>query len=629
MPDLPLSLNFPIEFLKTILIPQKDWRPYPTAADRTAWDGLPGGLRQALIQIGEAALTRPWPHLPATLYLGFTRSGDRHLFEEPYFTRRGILAALVMAECLEGSGRFVDGIADAVWSICEESGWELPAHQDGLSDPSDPVVDLFAAETAALLAWTAYLVGPSLAGVSSKILPRLVHEVDTRVLSPSLIRDDFWWMGFSERKVNNWNPWINSNWLTAVLLLESDEERRTAAVAKILRSLDRFLASYPRDGGCDEGPSYWGRAGASLYDSLELLALATAGQLDIFHTPLVKEIGRYIYRAHIAGDYYLNFADAPAALSPDAALIFNFGKRIADPAMTSFGAWLARRNGLDGSKAVYDDDDSPSLGRVLPALLTLKELLQQPAEPALLRDVWLDEIQVMAARDRASSDQGFYLAAKGGHNDESHNHNDVGSFVVYTSGKPLLVDLGVETYTRKTFSSQRYEIWTMQSAYHNLPTINNKMQSPGASYKAQLVEYSSSEESACFSLDLAGAYPPEADLIYWRRSITLFRGKTVEIEDAYETKTAPASLYLSLITPCKAESSQAGTIRLMETPLSGALVSGTGTLHFEPGVFIFKIEEIEIEDAQLQRVWETRLSRVLLCVRQPAKTGRWAVRITM
>ncbi len=91
---------------------------------------------------------------------------------------------------------------------------------------------------------------------------------------------------------------------------------------------------------------------------------------------------------------------------------------------------------------------------------------------------------------KRGSARGLTVAAKGGHNDESHNHNDVGEFVVYCDGKPLLIDAGVETYSRKTFSPQRYEIWTMQSAYHNLPTIDGVQQAPGAAFAARDVTYS-------------------------------------------------------------------------------------------------------------------------------------------
>ena len=78
---------------------------------------------------------------------------------------------------------------------------------------------------------------------------RIRLEVNRRILTPCLARNDFWWMGLSGTEVNNWDPWICSNWLTSALLLEADGERRQAAVAKILKCLDVFLNSYQEDGG--------------------------------------------------------------------------------------------------------------------------------------------------------------------------------------------------------------------------------------------------------------------------------------------------------------------------------------------------------------------------------------------
>ena len=81
------------------------------------------------------------------------------------------------------------------------------------------------------------------------------------------------------------------------------------------------------DGGCDEGPGYWGRAGASLFDCLDLLHSAPGGALDALREPLVREIGRYICRAHIAGDWYTNFADAAARVDIAGDLVYRYGKR--------------------------------------------------------------------------------------------------------------------------------------------------------------------------------------------------------------------------------------------------------------------------------------------------------------
>src|SRR5690606_34539583 len=102
-------------------------------------------------------------------------------------------------------------------------------------DTTEPIVDLFAAETSALLAWLVYLLGDQLDTVSPMVLPRIEREIRSRILEPALARDDFQWMGFIDegRRVNNWNPWICSNWLASVLIMEQDEAQRVAAVTKI------------------------------------------------------------------------------------------------------------------------------------------------------------------------------------------------------------------------------------------------------------------------------------------------------------------------------------------------------------------------------------------------------------
>ena len=620
-----LHQRFGADLLATVLLSRADWRPYPVLQDREAWEELPGEVRAGLREGGERSLAAEWPALPATLFLEFARNGNRSRFQERYFTRRNALCDLALAECAEGQGRFLDGIADVVWSLCEESCWALPAHifrpQVGLGDTAAPYVDLFAAETAALLAWTNYLLGPALDDVSPLIRPRVAREIDYRLLTPCLERDDFWWMGLrGARAVNNWNPWINSNWLACALLIEEDSDRRRAAVAKSMRSLDVFIDDYPQDGGCDEGPSYWTRAGASLFDCLELLHSATAGAIDVFAEPQVKEIGRFIYRAHVANRWFINFADAPARLAPDGPLVFRYGRAIGDAEMMNFGAYLAdmtgtRRRGVD------------SLPRRLPAYFTLDAMRETSPAAPLPRDVWLPDTQVMVARARAESAAGLFLAAKGGHNAESHNHNDVGHFIVYADGKPVLIDVGVETYSRKTFSPERYDIWTMQSQYHNLPTVNGVMQRNGRDFAARDLHYAADEAGAEFALDIAGAYPPDAGILAWRRIFTFAREGRIAVEDRYRLAAPPRELTFTLLTPCAVSIDPLGSIILSEREWGEGLTSGRALIRFPADKLRADVEEIAITDPQLQGAWGDRLFRILLRCMTPAREGEIMLRI--
>jgi hypothetical protein len=621
--ELVLTARFPEGTIADLLLPRAAWHPYPTADDRDEWQALPRSVRDAYLRHGDEALASPWSLLPAASYLEYARVGNRSRYQDLYFSRRGMLGSLVLAECFENQGRFLDAIANGIWLICEESSWCIPAHVgvqragSGLPDTTEPIVDLFAAETSALLAWTDYLLSVRLDSVSPLIRPRLHREIQRRILTPCLERDDYWWMGFGERRVNNWNPWSN-------LIIEDDPGRRIAAVAKSMRSLDRFVGPYPRDGGCDEGPGYWGRAGASLLDCLELLHSASDGQIDVYDIPLIQEIGRFIYRVQIDGSYFVNFADASAIVHPPATVVSRYGQRIGDENLISLGAWLAEEQDLHHPSG----EGRGSLGRLLPTLFMLDEIAAAERRMPLPRDVWLWDIEVMAARDEGGSSDGLYVAAKGGHNAESHNHNDVGSFIIYVDGRPLLIDAGVETYSRKTFGPQRYEIWTMQSAYHSLlPTVDGTMQSPGREFAARDAEYRADDETAEFSLDIAGAYPEKAGLQTWRRTVRLQRGQRVEIVDRYELAAPAGEIVLSLLTPAAPHLAGPGRISLVASPLPGSRHSGVGSLTYDAATFSAHVEEQPVTDERLGQVWGEKLSRILFTAKNPPSQDTWTFQI--
>jgi len=602
--------------LATALIPAAQWHPYPTIQDRADWEAVPQEIRAGFIQEAQQYLGTTWERIPATVTLQYIRNGNRSNYDALNTRQREKLATLVFAEVFENQGRFLDQIADGIWAICEQTFWGSTAHLgmqragNGLPDVTEPIVELFSAETGALLAWTDYLLEDRLDKASPLLRKRIRAEVDRRLLTPALQRDDFWWMGFGERKnVNNWNPWINSNWLAAVLLLEADPRRRTASVYKIMRSLDNFINIYPDDGASDEGPGYWGRAGASLFDNLELLRSATNGTVDIYRAPLVRNMGLYIYRVYIKDQYFVPMGDASAKITPDAELVYQFGKRIADPVMQGFGALLAQRRG-----AYRPGSSSP--GRILPALFVAREIATAQASEPLLGSVWLADLQLMAARSIPNKAQGLYVAAWGGHNAQSHNHNDVGNFIVYGDGKPVLIDLGVETYSAKTFSSQRYDIWTMQSAYHNLPTINGIMQAAGREFHAKAVSFNETANRVTFSADIASAYPAAAAVERWQRRVTLDRkAPTVELEDRYELKQWKEPARLNLMTPLSVDTSQPGAVHL----------GGRYVLSFDAHELRATAEEIPISDEHLRSVWGERVERLVLTTQGTALRGGYRV----
>lgn len=615
--------------IESLIIARESWRPFPRAGE-TGWGRVPVLVREAHIKAAEAYLGKPWQPLPASVFLEYVRTGNRSNFQDLSFGRRQRLATLVLAEAMENKGRFLDEIVNGVWFISEESYWGVPAHlrlQEagfGLPDVDEPTVDLFAAETASLMAWTDYLVGERLDSISPLIRERIRSEVDRRILTPNLEREDFWWMGFSGGRVNNWNPWVNSNWLTAVLLLETDEARRNAAIYKIMRSLDLFIDSYPSDGGCDEGPGYWGRAAGSLFDTLELLHMATDGGIDIFDKRLIGEMGKYIYRSYIAGSYFINFADAGARINPHPALVYRYGKQVNDDTMTGFGAFLAHKSGYGKG---FISGSFGALNRQLPALFVVEELRNtEPVEP-LIQEFWLPDTQVMAVRDQEHSREGFYVAMKGGHNDESHNHNDIGNFILYHNGFPVIIDVGAAAYTAATFSSKRYSIWNMQSAYHNTPTINGVMQEAGREFRARRSEFDTKRRHATFQLEIDEAYPEAAKVKSWVRTLSTRREHDIEVRDRYELDTWLSPSKIHFMTPRSVDTSRRGVIVLESAGLEGLLAPVNVELHYDSERVDVEIEQIDLEDPKLTKGWGPVLYRISLVIKSTELQGEVVVRI--
>jgi hypothetical protein len=584
----------------------------PNYYDRTFWEGLPDDLKEQYIREAEPWLSYDWPVVKATDYLEIIRSGERR--QSAYAAPKSVLLALVMGELMEGQGRFIDQIINGVWYYSEQTWWGWSAHlpePKGLPDIDHPSIDLGVGEIANILSWTWHLFHKEFNAVHPLISKRLKDEIMKKAINPYYERDDFWWMGLDgSRTVNNWNPWTNHNMLTSILIMEDNQEKKIKGVQKVLRSLDVFINQYPADGGCDEGPSYWGRAGASLYQNLDLLKLATGGAFNVYDQQLIKNMGTYIYKAYIDYPYFINFADADATTGSRPQIIYSYGKDIQDPIMQKFGAFLAKKQdwGVEIPGGKIDEQ--------IMQLLLLDEIQNAPAENALISDFWLPDTEVAGARDQEGSTEGFFFAAKGGHNDESHNHNDLGSCVLYFNGKPCLIDLGRENYVAKTFSPRRYEIWTMQSQYHNLPKINGFDQKEGRQYTAKNTSFSADGKKAVFSTDISGAYVKEAGVEKWIRSYRLDRGKKFTITDNYElTISGGKPTTLNFVTYCKVTETSSGVLNL----------KGDGfnlDMKYNPKIVEPVIEFIEVTDRGLKRYWPDGITRIFFMLKNPGLKGK-------
>jgi hypothetical protein len=618
-PRTLLTGRFTQDAVSRALLPRATWRPFPPASDRNAWDGLLSHpLNQSrkawTIASAEKLVGRPWPALPATLYMEFVRTGNRTNFETPYFERRERLATLVLAECFEHKGRFLDEIANGMWAITEEATWCVPAHAarlagDVLQRQDLLSVDLFASETAMTLATARYLLEPELSRLSPAVADRVKREVLRRVVEPVATSDAFgssWWLDGR----NNWSPWCASNVLGAAMFVLDDQERLAALSYKLMQVADRFIDRYGDDGGCDEGPSYWNEAGGALLTLLELLHSRTGGVIDVYREPKIAAIGAFIANAHIAGPWYVSFSDADAQTVPHPGKVYRYGERAGVPSLKDLAA------AVQASWKAADSTPPLEMSGVSRAMTgPLMELFwvpagAQPAGGSLPSTVWMPDIQMLVARESSDpSGRGLFLSARGGHNDESHNHNDVGNVVIFLDGRPGIIDVGRETYTGQTFSGGRYDLWFTRGSAHNAPVVNGVEQKDGREFQATAVEFADAGKTQRLSMNLERAYPAEAGLKSLRREITVQRGASMSI-DVRDTATAVsgvAKLRYTFYTVGTVSSQAPGRLRV---ECGGrALV-----MHVEPATAVTTVEPVDVADPIMRKNWGPRLYRIVVDV---------------
>lgn len=481
---------------------------------------------QGVLRAAEKALVSEIPSLTLSKYRDYLENGSTTVYGSPYRVRMSMLMNMSFAEKVEGKGRFIDKIADVIWAMCEESTWMLPehtihrTHEAARGSKVPPTagnkyghgLELGAAYRAANIALSYSWFKDKFDEISPFINVRILYELKERIIDP-FINDTFWWEGVTGNRVNNWCPWIVSNILTVVSLVEEDTARRERVVELSLQYLDNFINCCPEDGGCDEGPLYWNAGVGCLFDALELLEDMTDGYINIYDEPLIKALGEYEARVNIKDNFFVNFADSRASFALDGNMIIRYGQKCGSDILVTFGQKMLKMRGPAFDTALI----YRSLRSLTSPSIDLSELTVKAAT-----DTYFKNLEIMILRDSEISDEGAFLAIKGGNNGESHNHNDVGNFIFYKNGLPVLIDAGVGEYTRQTFSKDRYKIWSMQSLYHNVASFGGQGQMNGAQYKATDVIYD--DKGRSLTLEIKDAYMPEVGVESYKRTATLKKG---------------------------------------------------------------------------------------------------------
>ena len=564
---------------------------YPAAEDRRSWEAVRAETLQEIRDLAAAYAKIPYPARTLSGFLAFARSGDRQADEKPYFTRRRKLCAAVL-NCCAFPDAETDEVTDGIWLLCEESTWVISAHNINpipgaptaaeypLPDLRKPYIDLFSAQTGMILSLASSLLAKRLDGISPLIRRRIREEIRRRILRPFMATDDFWWMGFKRKDLNNWTPWIISNIMVCAVLYPMPAGKLAALLTRACGMLDRWLETIPADGGCDEGPGYWNMAGGALLDCLTLLEKITGGQMSFRENKKIRNILSYPARVEIGNGWFANFADCDARPFISGERMETAGRMTGDRALEVLGT---RMRGTIADQL----NDVPHLTRALDLLFSQPAAANGEKLPAQ-EDTWLPDLQVRLVRRG-----GWTLACKGGHNGENHNHNDAGSFILFAGEKPAVVDAGNMIYTGKTFSAERYSLWNVQAGWHNLPIIDGEEEREGTEHAARDVQCTPDG----LVLDLAPAYSDAAGIRTLKRCFAL-DSDGLKLTDEISLQAAREITWIFL---------------LRDRPVwkNGQITAGNLLIRCAEELE-FEAEEKPVTDARMARSWPGSLWRVKL-----------------
>lgn len=428
----------------------------------------------ALFARAEKDVGAPVPALPARLYNEFAETGRREGYEDAQRARRNMLYRLVLAEWLEGEGRFAAAIENVAWARLEETNWAWPAHARELDAYEHPTLDLAAAMTALDMAEIDFLVGDRL---SANLRDRLRVEVERRVVGPFLNRNDHWWLHTTPQKqVNNWTAVCVAGAVGAALYLERDIGRLAEIVTRGLHSLADYLETFDREGGSSEGPDYWTYGFGNYAVLAQLLQARTGGAIDLLEGGYLRDIAQFPLRTMLGPGVWVSFSDSDHNPSFHPGLLSYLADHLDLPGLTGLG--------------MTNDFDVEMFNQFVWPLRQFAWPLAEGVAPAALGPHdWYEEMGWMISRLDPADPRALRLAAKGGHNDEMHNQNDVGSFMVVAGGRVVLTDPGRGRYSKAYFGAERYRNIFASSLGHSVPVVNGEEQAAGRGHAAELVEH--------------------------------------------------------------------------------------------------------------------------------------------
>lgn len=436
-------------------------------------------------------------------FILFYKTGSRREYETKYFARRSRLAALAILCLLYDEQKYIAELEDTIWAICDEYTWALPAHID-LKCNEAYSIDLFAAETGFSLSEILYLLEDK---VSPFIKERIRFEVNRRIIEVFQNRIFHW-----ETIPNNWSAVCAGSVGAAFMYMAPTLFPQIKD--RIDGAMECFLSSYEEDGACKEGLSYWAYGFGFFVYYAQLLKEFTNSKYDYFKNEKVRAIAAYQQKVFLRADVVASFSDSEIKGAYHIGLLHFLKDEYPDDIEVL--SYQYRQNYCTGNIRFS------WLAYVRTFLWTDKTLHETQSSSEKL--YYMPKSHVYINRKHAYS-----FAAKGGDNDEPHNHNDIGTFILATGDNQKLFDIGAGEYNRDYFAEEtRYGFLCNSSFGHSVPIIDQCGQCAGKTYFGNIIAANESN----LRIDITNAYN-HASLVKLERQF-YFKEKSCSLIDEYE-----------------------------------------------------------------------------------------------
>ena len=377
---------------------------------------------------------------------------------------RQLQSTALLALIYPDNEEYYKNLVEVVWEICNEYTWAPLGHYNDYYNRTpqdfDPgLIDIFAASLAFSMAEIKSLFKDRFPKL---LVDRITYEIRRHTIEPYLTRKFFW-----ETHNNNWTA-VCTGAVGGVLMYE-DPEELYRQLPRLQASMECYLNSYDDDGMCVEGTAYWGFGFGFFSVYAMLLREFSNGEYDWFKNPKVKAISQFIQKMLVQPNVLAMFSDVNARE----------------------GYWVGLPHML---KTIYGDaiESLPMDQATIVAYCHWAFAVRSTVyfNPEYTSDKLRNCVYTAPVTNYFTKRTPNYgLAFKGGNQWESHNHQDVGSFILARDNRQIFCDFGyIGPGNWPGYQgSRRNEYFQPSSFSHNLPYFNGKGQGGDWTGKARAV----------------------------------------------------------------------------------------------------------------------------------------------